>query len=259
MALAEKLLAAQFNRPGLDLVEHHTYVFMGDGCMMEGISHEAAALAGTLGLGKLIAFYDDNGISIDSDKGEIRSWYTDDVPKRFAAYGWQVVANVDGHDVEAVDKAIRKAKREKSRPTLIFCKTVIAKGAPKKANTGAAHGAPLGAEEIAATRAAIGWPHAPFHVPEEVRGRWDARAAGKKAERRWTRLFSVYEKQFPAEAAELQRRIAGHLPAGFKQQIQALVEQSNAKAETVATRKASQNVLEALKPALPELLGGSAD
>src|SRR5688500_9009606 len=240
MALAEKLLAAQFNRPGLDLVEHHTYVFMGDGCMMEGISHEAAALAGTLGLGKLIAFYDDNGISIDSDKGEIRSWYTDDVPKRFAAYGWQVVANVDGHDVEAVDRAIRKAKREHDRPTLICCKTVIAKGAPKKANTGAAHGAPLGAEEIAATRAAIGWPHAPFHVPEEVRARWDARQAGKRAERKWDRLLAAYEKQYPAEAAEFRRRIAGELPANFREQVRALVEQLNAKPEALATRKASQ-------------------
>jgi transketolase len=259
MALAEKLLAAQFNRPGLDLVEHHTYVFMGDGCMMEGISHEAAALAGTLGLGKLIAFYDDNGISIDSDKGEIRSWYTDDVPKRFAAYGWQVVANVDGHDVEAVDKAIRKAKREKSRPTLICCKTVIAKGAPKKANTGAAHGAPLGAEEIAATRAAIGWPHPPFEIPQTVRDTWDARPAGQKAEKRWASLLRKYVAQFPAEGAEFQRRIAGALPERFEETISSLVEELGQKAETLATRKASQNVLEALVPALPELLGGSAD
>src|SRR5215212_6556512 len=200
MALAEKLLAAAFNRPDHDLVDHHIYVFMGDGCMMEGVSHEAAALAGTLGLGKLIAFYDDNGISIDSDKGRISSWYTDDVPKRFAAYGWQVIPAVDGHDVESVDKAIRKAKREKGRPTLICCKTVIAKGAPKKANTGAAHGAPLGAEEIAATRAAIGWAHAPFLVPDAVRAGWDAREAGKRAERRWSRAFKDYQKQFPAEA-----------------------------------------------------------
>jgi transketolase len=263
MALAEKLLAAQFNRPGLGLVEHHTYAFMGDGCMMEGISHEAAAFAGTLGLGKLIAFYDDNGISIDSDKGEIRSWYTDDVPKRFAAYGWQVVPNVDGHDVEAVDRAIRKAKREgkrsNGRPTLICCKTVIAKGAPKKANTGAAHGAPLGAEEIAATRAAIGWPHAPFEIPQPVRDAWDAREAGKKAEKRWNSLLKKYLAQFPEEGAEFQRRTAGQLPAGFDDQISALVEGLAQKAETLATRKASQNVLEVLKPALPELVGGSAD
>src|SRR5687767_8439524 len=174
MALAEKLLAAQFNKPDFEIVDHHTYVFMGDGCMMEGISHEAASFAGTHGLGKLIAFYDDNGISIDSEKGHIAHWYTDDAAKRFAAYGWQVIPNVDGHDIEAVDRAIRKGKREHARPTLICCKTVIAKGAPKKANTGAAHGAPLGAEEVAATRAAIGWPHAPFEVPDEVRSRWDA-------------------------------------------------------------------------------------
>ncbi len=263
MALAEKLLAAQFNRPGFDLVEHHTYVFMGDGCMMEGISHEAGALAGTLGLSKLIAFYDDNGISIDSDKGEIAHWYTDDVPKRFAAYGWHVVANVDGHDVEAVDKAVRKAKRQAKRadgrPTLICCKTVIAKGAPKKANTGAAHGAPLGAEEIAATRAAIGWPHPPFEIPDAVRSRWDAREAGKKAEKKWRRLLAAYEKQFPSEAAEFRRRQAGQLPADFDGIAASLVEDFSRKGETLATRKASQNVLEALKPALPELVGGSAD
>ena len=263
MALAEKLLAAQFNRPGFDIVDHHTYVFMGDGCMMEGISHEVCSLAGTLGLGKLVAFYDDNGISIDSEKGRIDHWYTDDVPKRFAGYGWQVIANVDGHDVEAVDRAIRKAKREgkrlEGRPTLICCKTVIAKGAPKKANTGAAHGAPLGTEEVAATRAAIGWPHAPFVIPEAIYQAWDAREAGKRAERRWNRLFSGYEKQFPAEAAEFKRRIAGKLPADFEERVRTLLEELNGKAETVATRKASQNVLEVLKPALPELLGGSAD
>ena len=264
MALAEKLLAAQFNRPGFDLVDHYTYVFMGDGCMMEGISHEAGALAGTLGLGKLIAFYDDNGISIDSDKGQIRFWYTDDVPKRFAAYNWHVIPNVDGHDVEAVDKAIRKAKREgkkgsKARPTLICCKTVIAKGAPKKANTGAAHGAPLGAQEVAATRAAIGWAHPPFEIPPAVRHAWDAREAGKKAEKRWNALLKKYAAQYPAEAAEFQRRSAGLLPEGFDETAKALVEDLTQKAETLATRKASQNTLEVLKPAMPELLGGSAD
>src|SRR5712672_505922 len=243
MALAEKLLAAQFNRPGFDLVDHHTYVFMGDGCMMEGISHEACSFAGTLGLGKLIAFYDDNGISIDSDKGQIKHWYTDDVPKRFAAYGWQVIHSVDGHDVEAVDRAIRKAKREKTKPTLICCKTVIAKGAPKKANTGAAHGAPLGAEEIAATRQAIGWPYPPFEIPQQVRDAWDAREAGKRAERRWNRTFKDYEKQFPAEAAELTRRMAGALPGDFKEKLDSLISETNQKAETLATRKASQNVL----------------
>ena len=259
MALAERLLAAQFNRPGLELVEHYTYVFMGDGCMMEGISHEAGSFAGTLGLGKLIAFYDDNGISIDSEKGHIAHWYTDDVPKRFAAYGWQVIPGVDGHDIEAVDRAIRRAKRERARPTLICCKTVIAKGAPKKANTGAAHGAPLGAEEIAAARQAIGWPHAAFEIPEPVRRAWDAREAGKRAERRWNRLFSSYQKDFPAEAAEFQRRMKGELPGDFEQALGALLADSAQKAEAIATRKASQNVLEALKPRLPELLGGSAD
>jgi transketolase len=259
MALAEKLLAAQFNRPGFEIVDHHIYVFMGDGCMMEGISHEVCSLAGTLGLGKLIAFYDDNGISIDSDKGHIDHWYTDDVPKRFAGYGWQVIPNVDGHDVAAVDRAIRKAKREKSRPTLICCRTVIAKGAPTKANTGAAHGAPLGAEEVAATRAAIGWAHAPFEVPQAVYEAWNAREAGRRAEKKWNRLLSSYRKQFPAEAAEFERRIAGRLPEGFDEQVRTLLQELNDKAETIATRKASQNVLEVLKAALPELLGGSAD
>jgi transketolase len=264
MALSEKLLAARFNRPGFDVVDHHTFVFMGDGCMMEGVSHEAASLAGTLGLGKLIALYDDNGISIDSEKGQIAHWYTDDVPKRFAAYGWQVIPAIDGHDVEALDKAIRKAKREgkaggKSRPTLICCKTVIAKGAPKKANTGAAHGAPLGAEEIAATRQAIGWSHAAFDVPEHVRRGWDAREAGKRAERKWNSIFKKYAAAHPEDAAELKRRLDGQLPADFAQRVEALIAETNTKAETIATRKASQNALEALVPLLPELLGGSAD
>ncbi len=259
MALAADLLAARFNRPGFEIVDHYTYVFMGDGCMMEGISHEAGSFAGTIGLGKLIAFYDDNGISIDSEKGQISHWYTDDVPKRFAAYGWHVIPNVDGHDVEAVDRAIRRAKRETRRPTLICCKTVIAKGAPKKANTGAAHGAPLGADEIAATRAAIAWPYPPFEIPPSVRQTWNAREAGKRAERRWNRLFASYEKQYPAEAAEFRRRMAGELPADFDAVARRLAEDFAQRAETVATRKASQNVLEVLKPALPELLGGSAD
>jgi transketolase len=259
MAIAERVLAAEFNRPGHDVVDHHTFVFLGDGCLMEGVSHESCALAGTLGLGKLIAVYDDNGISIDSDKGSIGQWYTDDVPKRFAAYGWQVIANVDGHDVEAMDRALKKAKREKARPTLICAKTVIAKGAPTKANTGAAHGAPLGEKEIAATRAALGWNPAPFEVPQSVATGWSAREAGKRAERRWNRAFAAYEKAFPAEAAELRRRLSGALPADFASRLAALVEEQNAKAETVATRKASQNVLEALVPVLPELVGGSAD
>ncbi len=263
MALAQELLGAQFNRPGLELVDHHTYVFMGDGCMMEGISHEAASFAGTLRLGKLIAIYDDNRISIDSDKGEIDHWFTDDVPKRFTAYGWQVIPNVDGHDVEAVDRAIRRAKREgkrrSGRPTLICCKTVIAKGAPKKANTGAAHGAALGAEEVAATRAAIGWPYPPFEIPPQVREAWDAREAGKKAEKKWNSLLKKYSKEFPAEAAEFERRIAGKLPQEFDGRIASFVEELNGKAETIPTRKASQNALEVLKPMLPELVGGSAD
>ncbi len=259
MALAEKLLAARFNRPGFDLVEHHTYVFLGDGCMMEGVSHEACALAGTLGLGKLIAVYDDNGISIDSDKGEIRQWYTDDVPRRFAAYGWQVIPGVDGHDVEAMDRALRKAKREKSRPTLICAKTVSGQGAPTKANTGAAHGAPLGEKEIAATRAALGWSHAPFEIPEAVYAGWDAKKRGKLVERRWTKLLAAYEKQFPAEAAQFRRRAAGKLPADFESRVRALLADAEGKAEAVATRKASQNALEALLPGLPELVGGSAD
>ena len=259
MALAERLLAAQFNRPGFDVVDHHTYVFLGDGCMMEGVSHEACALAGTLGLGKLVAVYDDNGISIDSDKGQIRQWYTDDVPRRFAAYGWQVIAGIDGHDVEAVDRALKKAKREKARPTLICARTVIAKGAPTKANTGAAHGAPLGAAEVAATRAALGWSHPPFEIPDGVYAGWDARKRGKLAERRWAKLFAAYAAQFPAEAAEFGRRSRGELPAGFADRARALLAEAEQKAESIATRKASQNALEALLPALPELVGGSAD
>jgi len=259
MALAERLLAAEFNRPGFDLVDHYTYVFMGDGCMMEGVSHEACALAGTLRVGRLIVVYDDNGISIDSEKGQIGQWYTDDVRRRFEAYGWQVIPNVDGHDVDAVDRAIRKAKRDKERPTLICAKTVIAKGAPTKANTGAAHGAPLGEKEIAATREAIGWRYPPFEVPEHVYRGWDARAAGKRAQRRWQRLFAAYEKQYPAEAAEFRRRTAGELPADFDSRLTGLMRDFDAAAESVATRKASQLALEALKPGLPELVGGSAD
>jgi transketolase len=259
MALAERLLAAEFNRPGHTLVDHYTYVFMGDGCMMEGVSHESCALAGTLGLGKLVAIYDDNGISIDSDKGQIKQWYTDDVRRRFESYGWQVIANVDGHDVEAVDKALKKAKRERTRPTLICAKTTIAKGAPKKANTGAAHGAPLGAEEIAATRQALGWLHPAFEIPQSVYEGWDARESGKRAERSWQRRFNAYAKQFPAEAAEFKRRMAGELPTDFDAAARRVVEEFNQKAETLATRRASQLALDALVPALPELVGGSAD
>ena len=259
MALAERLLAAEFNRPGHAIVDHHTYVFMGDGCMMEGLPHEACSLAGTLGLGKLIAVYDDNSISIDSDKGRIKQWFTDDVRRRFEAYGWQVIPEVDGHDLEAVDRALRRAKREKSRPTLICAKTVIAKGAPTKANTGAAHGAPLGDKEVAATRQALGWSYPPFEIPENVYRGWDAREAGKRAERRWNRLFAAYGKQYPAEAAEFKRRVAGQLPGDFDERVSSLLKEASEKAETMATRKASQQVLEVLVPALPELLGGSAD
>ncbi|HSE00523.1 MAG TPA: transketolase [Burkholderiales bacterium] len=259
MALAERLLAAEFNRPGLDIVDHHTYVFLGDGCMMEGVSHEACALAGTLGLGKLIAVYDDNGISIDSDKGSIRQWYTDDVKRRFEAYGWQVIGPIDGHDAAQVDRALKKAKREKARPSLIVAKTVIAKGAPTKANTGAAHGAALGEKEVAATREAIGWSHSAFEIPQSVYDGWDARKRGAAAERRWKKLLAAYEKQYPAEAAEFRRRTAGELPQDYRARAEALVKEADAKAETLATRKASQNALEALAPALPELVGGSAD
>ncbi|HWI38536.1 MAG TPA: transketolase [Burkholderiales bacterium] len=259
MALAERLLAAEFNKGGHTVVDHYTYVFLGDGCMMEGISHESCALAGTLGLGKLVAIYDDNGISIDSDKGQIKQWYTDDVRRRFESYGWQVIPNVDGHDVEAVDAAIRKAKREKTRPTLICAKTTIAKGAPKKANTGGAHGAPLGAEEIAATRSAIGWAHAAFEVPQHVYDGWDGKEAGARAEKAWKRRFNAYKKEFPAEAAELERRMKGDLPASFADAANRVVQEFDTKAETLATRRASQLVLDAFVPALPELIGGSAD
>ena len=259
MAIAEKLLAAEFNRPGHEIVDHRTYAFLGDGCMMEGVSHESCALAGTLGLGKLIAVYDDNGISIDSEKGSIKQWYTDDVRRRFESYGWQVIHGVDGHDVEAMDRALRKAKRERDRPTLICAKTIIGKGAPTKANTGGAHGAPLGDKEIAATREAIGWKHAPFEIPEEVRQGWDAKDRGKRAERRWKRLFSAYEKLNPELAKEFLRRTSGALPLDFQDKVKAFLTETSSKAETIATRKASQNALEVFVPALPELVGGSAD
>ena len=259
MAIAERVLAAQFNRDGFPIVDHHTYVFLGDGCLMEGISHEACSLAGTLGLAKLIAIYDDNGISIDSEKGQIRQWFTDDVKRRFEAYGWRVIAGVDGHDVAAVERAIRRARREKSRPTLICARTTIAKGAPTKANTGAAHGAPLGEKEVAAAREAIGWRSPPFEIPQHVYDGWDARKRGAAAERRWKRRFNAYEKQYPEAAAELRRRMAGELPAGWRADCDALLAGVNAKTEAVATRKASQNTIEALAPVLPELIGGSAD
>ncbi|HET9663082.1 MAG TPA: transketolase [Burkholderiales bacterium] len=259
MALAERLLAAQFNRDGHDIVDHHTYVFCGDGCLMEGISHEACSLAGTLGLGKLIAFYDDNGISIDSEKADIRGWFTDDTPRRFEAYGWHVIPNVDGHDFAAIESAMIRAKAESSRPTLICCKTVIAKGAPKKANTGAAHGAPLGAEEVAATRANIGWKYPPFEVPQHVYAGWDARARGARLQAQWIEKFAGYARNHPELAAEFQRRVAGTLPAHWTAARNDVIAGTNGKAESVATRKASQNALEGFGAHLPELVGGSAD
>ncbi len=259
MALAERVLAAEFNRPGLDIVDHHTWVFLGDGCLMEGISHEACSLAGTLKLGKLIALYDDNRISIDSEKGSIESWFTDDTPKRFEAYGWHVIRGIDGHDADAVDAAVRAAKAVTDRPSLVCCRTIIGKGAPKKANTGAAHGAPLGPEEVAATRAAIGWNHPPFEVPQDIRDEWDARKSGAAAERQWVAGFAHYRKEHPQAAAEFERRMAGELPASWGKHAQAYIDATVAKAETIATRKASQNALDGFGPGLPELIGGSAD
>ena len=256
MALAERLLAAEFNRPGLAIVDHHTYVFLGDGCLMEGISHEASSLAGTLKLGKLIALYDDNGISID---GKVQGWFTDDTPKRFEAYGWHVIPAVDGHDVDAVDRAIQAAKAVTDRPSLICCKTVIGKGSPKRAGTAKAHGEALGVEEVAATRAALGWNYPPFEVPQSVYDGWDARPRGAAVEGEWNGRFGAYEKQHAELAREFRRRMAGELPAGWKAYCDTLLAKIDAKAETIATRKASQNAIEGLAPALPEFVGGSAD
>jgi len=256
MAMAEKLLAAEFNKPGHEIVDHRTYVFLGDGCLMEGISHEACALAGTWGLGKLTAFWDDNGISID---GHVEGWFTDDTPKRFEAYGWHVVPNVDGHDPVALDAAIKAAKAVTDKPSLICCKTVIGLGAPNKQGSHDVHGAPLGDAEIAAARAHIGWPHAPFEIPADVYAGWDAKKAGAALESGWQQKFDAYAKAFPAEAAEYKRRMAGELPANWADFAKKAVAGANAKAETVATRKASQISINALAPALPEFLGGSAD
>jgi transketolase len=259
MALAEKMLAHEFNREGHRIIDHRTYVFVGDGCLMEGISHEACSLAGTLGLAKLIVLYDDNGISIDSEKASMKAWFSDDTPRRFEAYGWNVVPNVDGHDFAQVEQALIKAKAETARPTLICCKTTIAKGAPKKANTGGAHGAPLGADEVAATRANLGWSRPPFEVPEAVYAGWDARAKGAAREREWNQKLAAYEGAHPELGAELRRRIAGELPADWHDKCAGLLERTVAQAENAATRKASQNAIEALAPVLPELAGGSAD
>jgi transketolase len=256
MALAEKKLAAAFNRPGLEIVDHHTWVFLGDGCLMEGLSHEACSLAGTWGLGKLICFYDDNGISID---GEVAGWFTDDTPRRFEAYGWQVIRNVDGHDPESVTRAIRKAKREKSKPTLICCKTIIGFGAPNKQGKEESHGAALGADEVALARRTLEWPHEPFVIPDEIRAAWDARAAGKRAENRWRRRFRAYEQAHPELAAEFRRRAGAALPAELDAWIEEGTAAAQAAAKPVATRQSSQAVLDGLAARMPEFLGGSAD
>ncbi len=256
MALAEKLMAAEFNRPGHAIVDHRTWVFMGDGCLMEGISHEACALAGAWKLNKLVALYDDNGISID---GPVAPWYIDDVNKRFAAYGWNVIGPVDGHDVQAVNAAIAQAKTSADQPTLIVCKTTIGKGSPNRAGTAKAHGEALGAEEIALTRAALGWTAEPFVIPEAAYTAWDARAAGSQVEAQWAAAFAGYKAAFPELAAEFVRRMKGDLPANFAQTAVDAVIAAHTKAETVASRKASQIALEAFTKALPEMLGGSAD
>ncbi len=259
MAIAERSLAAEFNRPDFKLVDHHTYAFVGDGCLMEGISHEACSLAGVLRLGKLIVLYDDNGISIDSDKAHISLWFSDETHKRFEAYGWHVIDGVDGHDPGAVDRAIAEARSITEKPTLICCKTNIGKGSPNKQGTGAAHGAALGEEEVAATRKALGWSHPPFEIPKHIYAAWDARAKGAQAEAEWNQLLDDYTAKFPAEAAEFQRRIKGALPADWQRKRDAIISEFDDKAEKVATRKASQNALEAFAPLLPELIGGSAD
>jgi transketolase len=257
MATAEKILAAQFNRDGHDIVNHHTYTFLGDGCLMEGISHEACSLAGTLGLGKLIAFYDDNGISID---GEVEGWFNDDTPKRFEAYGWQVIPNVDGHDSEEIKIAIETARKESDRPTIICCKTVIGFGSPNKQGKEDCHGAPLGADEIALTREKLGWSHGPFEIPADIYAGWDAKTKGTELESNWASRFSAYASAHPELAAEFERRvIKGELPADFNEKADAYIAQCQAGMEKVASRKASQNSLNAYGPLLPELLGGSAD
>jgi transketolase len=259
MALAERLLASAFNRPGHTIVDHHTYVFAGDGCLMEGISHEACSLAGTLGLGKLIVCYDDNGISID---GETRDWFTDDTAKRFEAYGWHVQAKVDGHDVAAVAAALAAAQADgaqHARPQLLICQTVIGKGAPTKAGTAETHGAALGEKEVAATRLALHWPEPPFVIPESIYRAWNARARGAAHEDAWAKRFAAYRAAYPQEAAEFSRRMAGELPPSWPATAAALLEAQAANSASVATRKASQQALDALGPALPELLGGAAD
>ncbi|MEE8328041.1 MAG: transketolase [Nitrosomonadaceae bacterium] len=256
MALAEKILASEFNRSDFDIVNHYSYAFLGDGCLMEGISHEACSLAGTLGLGKLICFYDDNGISID---GHVEGWFSDDTPKRFEAYGWHVVSDVNGHDPAAIEAAIEEAKQTSKKPSMICCKTVIGMGSPNKAGTHAVHGAALGEAEIAASRPHIGWDYPPFEIPKEIYDVWDSRAKGKKIEAEWTHKLDEYTKKYPSEAAEFKRRIAGDLPTKWHEHAEKIINQANEKAETIASRKASQNAIEGLAPVLPELVGGSAD
>lgn len=256
MAIAEKALAGQFNQKGHDIVDHHTYVFLGDGCLMEGISHEACSLAGTLGLGKLIAFWDDNGISID---GHVEGWFTDDTPKRFEAYGWHVIPAVDGHDPEALQEAIKLAKSMTDQPTLICCKTTIGFGSPNKAGSHACHGAPLGQEEINLTKAAIGWDHDAFDVPADVYQGWDAKEKGAAAEKAWNEKFAAYQAEYPELAAEFERRMGGDLPADWAAKSAEFIAAVNAKGESPATRKASLEAIEAYSPLLPELFGGSAD
>jgi transketolase len=256
LALAERHLAACFNRPGFEVVDHHTYVLVGDGCLMEGISHEVASLAGTWALGKLIVLYDDNGISID---GDVRGWFRDDTPKRFEAYGWQVIRAVDGHDARAVQRALRRAKRELSKPSLICCKTTIGFGAPNKQGTKQVHGEALGADEVAAARTTLGWPHAPFEIPGDIRTGWDARRRGMRAELKWQTIFTAYATAHPPLAREFERRMRGELPDGFDASARSTVAQVQEKAAAGATRQASQAALQAFGPQLPELLGGSAD
>lgn len=257
MAIAEKTLAAQFNKEGHEIVDHFTYCFLGDGCMMEGISHEVCSLAGTLQLGKLVAFWDDNGISID---GEVEGWFSDDTPKRFEAYGWHVIADVDGHDPEALKAAIEQAKAETGKPTLLCCKTTIGFGSPNKQGTHGCHGAPLGDEEIALTREALGWNHGPFEVPEDVYAGWDAKSKGADSEQAWNAKFDAYKAAYPELGAEFERRVVkNELPADFAEKAEAFIQECQDKGEKIASRKASQNSIEAYAAILPELLGGSAD
>ncbi|MGL9721984.1 transketolase, partial [Symbiopectobacterium sp.] len=256
MALAERTLAAQFNRPGHDIVDHFTYVFMGDGCMMEGISHEVCSLAGTLKLGKLVAFYDDNGISID---GHVEGWFTDDTAARFEAYGWHVVRGVDGHDADAITRAIEQARAVTDKPSLLMCKTVIGFGSPNKAGTHDSHGAPLGDAEVAASREQLGWKYPPFEIPAEIYAAWDAKAAGAQKESAWSETFAAYARAYPELAAEFKRRTVGDLPANWQADAQKFIEDLQANPAKIASRKASQNALEAYGKLLPEFLGGSAD